>query len=593
MIGRTISHFEIVEKLGEGGMGIVYKARDTQLDRFVALKVLPAHLVADPNRRRRFMQEAKAASALNHPNIITVYEISSYGDGEFIAMEFVRGKTLDELIGRKGLTLDRTLKYALQISEALAAAHAGGIVHRDVKPANIMVTDSGLVKVLDFGLAKLTEPVGADLDGSGVTRNVDEMLRTTEGTIAGTAAYMSPEQAEGKPVDSRTDIFSFGSVLYETITGQRAFQGASPLSVLTSVLRDDPRPVAAIAGSVPPELERIVNRCLRKDPDRRWHSMKDVQVALAEIKDESDAATVLTARPNRPSSAAARAPSQQRLAAARAPSQQRLAAGKPVMKEALIAGAVLLAGIAGLTIWRGRLEEPVAVRTPAPPSLVVTPPPNKPSPMGDLLLTNNGVIELEKGGVKDDVIIDQIKHSKTNFDLSPPEIVRLSQAGVPREVIAAMRNPQAAAMDASNSPAALRSITIPAGEIVRLIVVQNVLVSTARRGDPVMCNVAENVREDGAVVIARGAPASCVVADAEKKKLFGRGNKLTLQFVSAQAVDGQPVRLRSKIVVGKGGADLNEPGPKAKEAMVSSGTVFVANVDADRTVMVQTPNAPQ
>ncbi|MDQ2900766.1 MAG: serine/threonine protein kinase, partial [Acidobacteriota bacterium] len=431
MIGRTISHFEVIEKLGEGGMGVVYKARDTQLDRFVALKVLPAQLVADPERRRRFMQEAKAASALNHPNIITVYEISNYDDGEFIAMEFVSGKTLDALIGRKGLTLDHTLKYAVQMAEALAAAHASGIIHRDVKPANIMVTDSGLVKVLDFGLAKLTEPIGVDIDGSGATRTVDEMLRTTEGMIAGTAAYMSPEQAEGRQVDSRTDIFSFGSVLYEMITGQRPFQGASPLSVLTSVLRDDPRPVASIAGSVPPELERIMNRCLRKDPDRRWHSMKDVQVALAEIKEESDSATMLTPRPNLASTAV------------RGVSQQHLPASKPVMKEALIAGAVLLAGIAGLTIWRSRSVKPVPVQTPAP--LVVTGQENRPSPLGAPILNNDGIIKLAKGGVKDGVIIDGIKQSTTKFDLSPPEIVRLSQAGVSRDVIAAMRNPQAAA----------------------------------------------------------------------------------------------------------------------------------------------------
>ncbi|MDQ6662769.1 MAG: serine/threonine protein kinase [Acidobacteriota bacterium] len=582
MIGQTISHFEVIEKLGEGGMGVVYKARDTQLDRFVALKVLPAQMVADPERRRRFMQEAKAASALNHPNIITVYEISSYEDGEFIAMEFVRGKTLDALIGRKGLTLDHTLKYAVQITEALAAAHASGIIHRDVKPANIMITDSGLVKVLDFGLAKLTEPIGTDLDGAGVTRGVDQMLRTTEGMIAGTAAYMSPEQAEGKPVDSRTDIFSFGSVLYEMITGQRPFQGASPLSVLTSVLRDDPQPVAAIAGSVPPELERIMNRCLRKDPDRRWHSMKDVQVALAEIKEESDSATMLTSRPNLPASATVRATA----------SQRHLATGKPVMKEALIAGAVLLAGIAGLTIWRSRSENPRVVRTPAPPPLVVTPPRNRPSPMGDLLLTNDGIIELEQGGVKDGVIIDRIKHAKTNFDFSPAEIVRLSKAGVSGEVIAAMQNPQAAA-DPSDSLSARRSVTIPEGTKVRLTVLEDVLVSTAKKGDPLACKVAENVRVDGALVIARGAAASGVVADAEKKKIFGRGNKLILQFVSAQAVDGQPVRLSSKIVVGKGSPDWNKPGAKIKETMVLYGSVFVANVDADRTITIAAPDTPQ
>ena len=222
MIGTTIGHFEILEKLGEGGMGVVWKARDTRLGRVVALKVLPAEMMADNERKRRFIQEARAASALNHPNIVTIYEIDQSDGVDFMAMEFVAGKTLDHLIPRNGFRPAEALKYAIQAAEALAKAHAAGIVHRDLKPANIMVTPEGQVRILDFGLAKLTEgPIGAE-DATLTVRDASEA-----GMIVGTIAYMSPEQAEGKPVDARSDIFSFGDVLYEMLTGRKAFSGDS------------------------------------------------------------------------------------------------------------------------------------------------------------------------------------------------------------------------------------------------------------------------------------------------------------------------------------------------------------------------------
>src|ERR1700692_4894591 len=204
MVGRTISHYEIVEKLGEGGMGVVYKARDTHLDRFVAIKVLPPENVADAERKRRFVQEAKSASALNHPNIITIYDISSDDGIDFIAMEYVAGKALNQLIARKGLPLGEALKYGVQIADALAAAHAAGVVHRDLKPGNVMVTDSGLVKILDFGLAK----VSVAAQRTEETQTLGTPM-TMEGAILGTVHYMSPEQAQGSKVDARSDIFSF------------------------------------------------------------------------------------------------------------------------------------------------------------------------------------------------------------------------------------------------------------------------------------------------------------------------------------------------------------------------------------------------
>jgi len=269
MIGKTIAHHVIVEKLGEGGMGVVYKARDTHLDRFVAIKVLPAGKIADPNRRRRFEQEAKAASALNHPNIIHVYDIDQSEGADFIAMEYVDGKTLNRLIPPAGMPQGETVKVAVQIADALAAAHAAGIVHRDLKPANVMVTEKGLVKVLDFGLAKLAPLPGGE----------DVRTLTAEGTISGTLSYMSPEQAEGRPVDGRSDIFSLGAVLYEMASGVRAFERGSGVSTLAAVLRDEPPALR----NVPPDLAAVISRCLAKDPGDRFQRADEVRQALLKV----------------------------------------------------------------------------------------------------------------------------------------------------------------------------------------------------------------------------------------------------------------------------------------------------------------------
>src|SRR5262252_1582750 len=288
MIGHDISHYEILEKLGQGGMGVVYKAQDRRLNRFVAVKVLPAEKVGDAERKGRFMQEARAASALNHPNIITIYEIGCAGGIDFIAMEFVAGKTLDRCIPRHGLRLNEALKYSVQIADALAAAHKAGIVHRDLKPGNVMVTEQGLVKVLDFGLAKLTESAVPDEDEPTRTFKAT----TEEGTIVGTVSYMSPEQAEGKKVDARSDIFSFGALLYEMVTGRKAFQGDSKLSTLTAILREEPKPAGQVVEALPREVDRIISRCLRKSPERRFQTMADLKVALEELKEESDSGSL-------------------------------------------------------------------------------------------------------------------------------------------------------------------------------------------------------------------------------------------------------------------------------------------------------------
>ena len=281
-------------------MGEVYRAIQSSLGRQVAIKVLPAEKVSDPERKQRFVQEAKSASSLNHPNIITIYDIGQADGIDFISMEFVSGKTLDHLISPKGMRLNEALKCAVQIADALARAHCAGIVHRDLKPGNIMVNEHGLVKVLDFGLAKLTEPAPASEDES--TRTMRPT--TEEGKIVGTVAYMSPEQAEGKKVDARSGIFSFGSVLYEMVTGRQAFHADTKASTLAGILKDNPRPASQLVDGLPREVERLISRCLRKEVNQRFQHMDDVKIVLEELKEESDsgvlgAAAVAKAKPHR------------------------------------------------------------------------------------------------------------------------------------------------------------------------------------------------------------------------------------------------------------------------------------------------------
>ena len=299
--GTKLSHFEVLEKLGEGGMGVVYKARDLRLDRFVAIKLLPEQALGSADRQARFEQEAKAASALNHPNIITVHEIDRAGDATFIAMEYVDGRTLDHAIAHKGLRFPEVLKYAVQITDALAAAHGIGIVHRDLKPANLMITGKGLVKVLDFGLAKHTHSATEHAGTSDVDATVT--MQSEAGQLVGTTPYMSPEQAQAQPIDARSDIFSFGVVLYEMLTGRRPFAGDTKLSTLNAIVNHEPPSVKQIVEGVPPELDRIIARCLRKDPARRFQTMADLHVTLEELKEESDSGRIASAaalqRPHR------------------------------------------------------------------------------------------------------------------------------------------------------------------------------------------------------------------------------------------------------------------------------------------------------
>jgi serine/threonine protein kinase len=281
MIGKTLGHYKIVASLGKGGMGEVYRARDTRLDRDVALKILPAESGAHPERGKRFQREAKLIASLNHPNIVTIHAVEEIDGVHFLAMEVIEGKTLADIVPDGGLPLARIFEIAIPLTDALSCAHGKGITHRDLKPLNVMLDTQGRVKVLDFGLAKLV----ASQDLSEQETVAHDQPVTAEGRILGTTAYMSPEQAEGKELDHRSDIFSLGILLYELATGERPFRGDTPISTVSAILKETPAPVTQLRP-LPRHLGRIIGRCLEKNPEKRFQTARDVCNELEGLQKE-------------------------------------------------------------------------------------------------------------------------------------------------------------------------------------------------------------------------------------------------------------------------------------------------------------------
>jgi serine/threonine protein kinase len=627
LVGRVVSHYQFLEKLGAGGMGDIYKAHDARLNRFVAVKVLSSANAGDPERRRRFIQEAQAASGLNHPNIITIHDIVNEPEGDYMVMEFVSGKTLVDMIPKGGLRPAQALKYGVQMADALSAAHAAGIVHRDLKPGNVMVTDSGLVKVLDFGLAKLTDRGPASNMGDN-TQTIADAPLTVEGSIIGTVSYMSPEQAQGKRVDTRSDIFSFGVVFYEMLTGSRAFNGDSALSTLSAILRDEHKPMVELVSDVPPQLEMLITRCLRKNPDERWQSMKDVLAALGALKHESDSGQLYRSR------------LQSVQMSPRTPPAKKKSA-LPLIVGILGLLLLIAGGAAGGWWWMKHRAAPapapvvveVPVPVPAPPVAVPTP---VETPPAEAVLNNDSIIEMVTSKVPVSVILSQMRASKTDFVLTSAEVIRLSKAGVPGPVIEAMRDPKkipAPPADAKKTTvaAAKPTVTAPPVSLTPPVSqpISNAKMTTAppvpvppkapapatvpvnvTDAMPFSIKLAEDVPADAeeghalhfiaidglkvgdAVVIAKGAAVTGLVLEAGKRKTFG-GNKMTFRLLQVEAVDGKKLNIRSEPSRGKDGPakrpiDAGAKG-KTKEVAAAAGSQYVAYIEGEQTVSVHKP----
>jgi protein kinase-like protein len=647
MDGRTIVHYKLLEKLGAGGMGEIYKAEDTRLHRIVAIKILSPAVAADPERRKRFLQEAQAASALNHPNIITVYDIVSDGDTQCIVMEYVAGKTLREMIPTGGLPVPQALQYAVQIAGALSVAHAAGIIHRDLKPSNIMVTPTNLVKILDFGLAKWIEP----LPSSGEEPTVDQQL-TREGSIIGTVSYMSPEQAEGKRVDARSDIFAFGSVLYEMLTGRRAFEGTSGISTLSAILRDEVKPIYEVAPDVPPLLEQIVLRCLQKDPDARWPSMKQVEGALTALQRQVDpggqfapplSTVAMSSAPAAPVVAApvvaqpavvapaasaappaeipgtavpvsttARGPSATAGPVAPPPSAPPSPQPSAAKLTALIYGfiAVLLLAGAGAG-WFYLSKHPelrygkngtqnkqteVAVVPPAAEKPPEIPPPTNPADSTNPAA--NGIPPLAP--LPPETPPEPKKQTKTAKKTAPnakttgpAQIAPIAPPPAPpaQQPQEKAEEPKAVPKAPTPRPAQMVPVTIGDGLPFRMTLSQDIPTNTPD-GAEVRFAVAEDFRVGDKVVIAKGATVTGKVVPPGGKKFLGiGGNKISYELEKVDAVDGRKLNVRA--LSGRNGdgpvlhAFETPNGRKSKGYAALQGTEYIVYTDGDQTVSVR------
>lgn len=616
-MGQVIDgQYELLEEIGSGGMGKVYRARDFTLTRDVAIKVL--HGTSGPaseDRRRRFIQEARAASGINHPNIITIHRILQENDTVYIVMEYLTGKTLYDAIPEGGLRSQVVLSYATQIAQGLAHAHAAGIIHRDLKPGNIMINRQGHVKLLDFGLAKLTEQPSGD-----TTQNDAPM--TVEGSIMGTLCYMSPEQAQGRKVDKRTDIFSFGAVLYEMATGARAFVGDNNAAILSSVLRDEPVPALTLAPDLPVQFEGIIQRCLAKRADDRFQSMDEVLRALQAMKPTGSNPTLYppkTAGPNDPTVLIPSTPPASAAVTAKANKT-------PLYLGLATLVAVVLGGVYYLNT---RQAPPPAVSEVASAPVVTLPPP---APEG---LTNKDVLDMVAGNIPERDILEHIKQSKTNFDLSGAKLVELNNAKVSAAIIAGMRNPSAivvppASVNAAKAtlpksstpptapvtavtpvptptaPAPATTIPSPAPPTVAPppVATQELRVAVpdgfgfnveftadvkqdAPVGSLLPLRLAQDLRIADVLIASKGATVAGIVMD-PKKTLMG-GTKVMYKINELRSLGG-PLKLRA-VPNAKSANDLirelTPPGKKDKGVAAPAGATMPVYIDGNQNLVIK------
>ncbi len=636
LIGQTVSHYAFLEKLGAGGMGEIYKARDSRLNRMVAVKVLAPGKTRDPNGRRRFIQEAQAASALNHPNIITIHDILPEGDTQYMVMEFVSGKTLHDLISAGRLSIPQVLQLSTQMANALGVAHAAGIIHRDFKPANVMVTGTGLVKILDFGLAKLTDLSSRmEVTSDGYQNTLTAAPLTREGSIMGTVNYMSPEQAEGLKVDGRSDIFSFGAVLYEMVTGHRAFDGDSGISTLSAVLRDEVKPIELMAPDVPPELVNIVNRCLRKNAAARWQSMTEVEVELNNLKRRSDSGVLHAppvtglpvSSPPLSSPPASGAPaSNLPVSIPPAPSLPAPSVTPSVavpgsgMRKAILLGAVclvVLAIAAGAAWWTMHKRQTAAIAAapapvspapapaaPAPASPPPTAAPATPSPTPEPVVPAPATpapttpAPAKPGPAKPSATKPSVTSPGTAPTVLPAAPKSVSPYAPQAPVIAAA--PPVATPVAPPPPTPrvvpppvvreLVPVKLNDGMPFRIALVDDVP-ADSEVGRALRFRVIEDVQAGDTTVIAKGSIVTGSLADlGGKKNFFGQSSKVRFRLIAAESVDDAKINVRATPSRKSDGVEsrpfATPNGTKDKELIAASGTEYIAYISGNQTVSV-------